>query len=216
MKVALIGASGYVGSHILKELVDRGHHVTAIARNTDQIEKNEHILAVQNDVNDSNALAAILKGSDAVISAYNAGWTNPSIYDDYTAGARSIQEAVVHAGIKRFIVIGGAGSLLTEAGTRIVDNPDFPAEIKPGALAAADYYEVIRRSDDLDWTLFSPAIEMSPASPGTRTGTYRTALDHPVTDHEGRSRLSVEDVAVAIADELEKPQFIKKRFTAAY
>ncbi|SUJ29312.1 Cholesterol dehydrogenase [Sphingobacterium spiritivorum] len=216
MKVALIGASGYVGSHILKELVDRGHHVTAIARNTDQIEKNEHILAVQNDVNDSNALAAILKGSDAVISAYNAGWTNPSIYDDYTAGARSIQEAVVHAGIKRFIVIGGAGSLLTEAGTRIVDDPDFPAEIKPGALAAADYYEVIRRSDDLDWTLFSPAIEMSPASPGTRTGTYRTSLDHPVTDHEGRSRLSVEDVAVAIADELEKPQFIKKRFTAAY
>ena len=216
MKVALIGASGYVGSHILKELVHRGHHVTAIARNTDQIEKNEHILAVQNDVNDSNALAAILKGSDAVISAYNAGWTNPSIYDDYTAGARSIQEAVEHAGIKRFIVIGGAGSLLTEAGTRIVDAPDFPAEIKPGALAAADYYEVIRRSNDLDWTLFSPAIEMSPASPGTRTGTYRTDLDHPVTDQEGRSRLSVEDVAVAIADELEKPQFIKKRFTAAY
>jgi len=213
MKVVLVGATGFVGSHILKELISRGHEVIAVARNVEQLEKVDGILPVQGDVTNVQTLAAIIKGNDAVISAYNAGWANPNIYDDYTHGAKAIQEAVAQTEVKRLIVVGGAGSLLTAEGTRIVDDPAFPAAIKPGALAAADYYEVIKRNTDLDWSLFSPAIELND---GPRKGKYRTGLDHPISDHEGHSTLSVADAAVAIVDELEHPHFIKKRFTAAY
>lgn len=216
MKVALIGATGFVGSHILQELINRNYEVTAIARNVDKIKDKPHVLAVQTDVNDEGRLASALKGNDVVISAYNAGWENPEIYDDFLAGGRHILQAVKDAGIKRLIIVGGAGSLKINDESRIVDSPDFPAAIKPGALAAADYLEVVKREDELDWTFFSPAIEMNPSNSGTRKGEYRTAIGHPVFDHDGKSILSVEDVAVAIADELENNKFIKQHFTAAY
>ncbi|WKK56831.1 MULTISPECIES: NAD(P)-dependent oxidoreductase [unclassified Sphingobacterium] len=216
MKVALIGATGYVGSHILKELVDRNIEVTAIARDVEELKNKDHVLAVQVDVNDEGRLASALKGNDAVISAYNAGWGNPNIYDDFLVGGRNILEAVKDAGIKRLIVVGGAGSLKVENDERLVDTTGFPGEIKPGALAAADYLDLVEREDKLDWTFFSPAIEMNPGNPGKRTGSYRTAIGHPVFNHEGKSTISVEDVAVAIVDELENNQFIKKHFSAGY
>ena len=131
-------------------------------------------------------------------------------------GGRNILEAVKDAGIKRLIVVGGAGSLKVENDERLVDTTGFPGEIKPGALAAADYLDLVEREDKLDWTFFSPAIEMNPGNPGKRTGSYRTAIGHPVFDHEGKSTISVEDVAVAIVDELENNQFIKKHFSAGY
>ncbi len=213
MKVTLIGATGFVGSSILKELIVRGHDVTAVARNVSQIEKTQGVHPVDADIMDSDALSKLIQGSDAVISAYNAGWSNPNIYEDYSHGAKAIQEATQQSGVKRLIVIGGAGSLLTADGTRIVDGSGFPASIKPGALAAADYYDVLKKNTELDWTLFSPAIELNDEK---RRGEYRTDLDHPVLDSNSRSRLSVSDAAIAIVDELEKPQFIQKRFTAGY
>lgn len=216
MKVALIGATGYVGSHILEELIHRNYEVTAIARHVDDIKDKQNVIAVQMDVMHDTSLGSALNGNDVVISAFNAGWTNPEIYDDYLAGSRHILKELKETGIKRFIVIGGAGSLLDENDNRLVDDPNFPKEIKPGALAAADFYEIIQREDELDWTFLSPAIEMNPSAKGSRTGKYRTGTDHPVFDHDGHSMISVEDLAVAIVDEIENKNFIKKRFTVGY
>lgn len=216
MKVALIGATGFVGSHILEELVHRNMEVTAIARDVESLKNKPHVLAVQMDVMHDNSLGSALNGNDVVISAFNAGWTNPEIYDDYLEGSRHILKELKETGIKRFIVIGGAGSLLDENDNRLVDDPNFPKEIKPGALAAADFYEVIQREEELDWTFISPAIEMNPSKKGKRTGKYRTGTDHPVFDHDGHSNISVEDLAVAVVDEVENNKFIKKRFTAGY
>ncbi|WP_254530035.1 MULTISPECIES: NAD(P)-dependent oxidoreductase [unclassified Sphingobacterium] len=216
MKVALIGATGFVGSHILEELVHRNMEVTAIARDVENLKNKPHVLAVQMDVMHDTSLGSALNGNDVVISAFNAGWTNPEIYDDYLEGSRHILKELKETGIKRFIVIGGAGSLLDENDNRLVDDPNFPKEIKSGALAAADFYEVIQREEELDWTFISPAIEMNPSKKGKRTGKYRTGTDHPVFDHDGHSNISVEDLAVAVVDEVENNKFIKKRFTAGY
>jgi putative NADH-flavin reductase len=215
MKVAVIGSTGYVGSHLVKELANRNYDVIALARHSENTPAKEKVTRLSVDINDHSQLVTALSGVDVVVSAFNAGWTNPNLYDDFTKGASAIQQAVKDAGIDRFIVIGGAGSLLID-GNRLVDSPDFPKEIKPGALAAADYLDTIRKEDQLNWTMFSPAIEMNSHAGGERTGKYRTALDTPVFDQDGRSRLSVEDLAVAIADEIENKQFINKRFTAAY
>ena len=215
-KVALIGATGFVGSHILDELLQRGYEVTAIARDVSSLKNKPHVLAVQMDVQESTALGSALNGNEAIISAYNAGWTNPNIYEDYMKGSRHILKEIKESGVNRVIVVGGAGSLLTAEDTRIVDGKDFPKEIKPGALAAADFYELISREGDLDWTFFSPALEMNPKSGGSRTGSYRTGTDYPIFDPEGHSRISVQDAAVAIVDELENKKFIKRRFTAGY
>lgn len=215
MKVAVIGSTGYVGAHLVKELVDRNYDVVALARHTESIPSNDNITKIAVDINNHGQLVSALTGADVVISAFNAGWTNPNLYEDFTKGALAIQQAVKEAGVKRFIVVGGAGSLLID-GNRLVDSPEFPQEIKPGALAAADYLDIIRKEDQLDWTMISPAIEMNPHAGGARTGKYRTGLDSPVFDQEGRSRLSVEDLAVAIVDEIANKQFINRRFTAAY
>ncbi|MDQ1149288.1 NAD(P)-dependent oxidoreductase [Sphingobacterium zeae] len=215
MKVAVIGSTGYVGSHLVKELANRNYDVVAIARHQENTPSSERVNKLQVDINDNHQLVSALKDVDVVISAFNAGWTNPNLYEDFTKGALAIQQAVKDADVKRFIVIGGAGSLLID-GNRLVDSPDFPKEIKPGALAAADYLDIIKKETELTWTMFSPAIEMNSHAGGVRTGSYRTGLDNPVFDNEGRSKLSVEDLAVAIVDEIANKQFLNRRFTAAY
>ncbi|XZF12499.1 NAD(P)-dependent oxidoreductase [Chitinophagaceae bacterium MMS25-I14] len=216
MKVAIIGATGFVGSHLQAELVQRGHEVTAIARHPEAIKAGAGVTPVTADVFNVDALAAVLKGHDAVISAYNPGWTNPNIYEDFIAGSNAIQEATKKSGTKRLIVIGGAGSLEIAPGVQLVDTPQFPAEYKEGATAARDYLDILKKEDSLDWTFFSPAILMHHGITTGRTGKYRIGTDQPVFDEKGESILSVEDLSVAIADELEKPQFIRRRFTAAY
>lgn len=214
-KVAVIGATGFVGKQVVKELASRGYEVDAIARDSSKVEKADHVNPVDADVNNVEQLASLLKGDDAVISTFNAGWTNPNLYNDFLKGSRDIEKAVEESGVKRFITVGGAGSLFVD-GHQLVDSPDFPADFKPGALAARDYLNEIKNNKTLDWTFFSPAIEMNPHNAGTRTGKYRTSLDNPVFDANGRSILSVEDVAVALVDELEQNKFVKQRFTAAY
>ena len=215
-KVAVIGATGFVGTQVVKELANRGYFVNALARNTSKIEESENVKAVTADIYNTAELSEILKGNDAVISAFNPGWTNPNIFEDFLKGAESIEKAVEKAGVKRYITVGGAGSLYIAEGLQLIDTPEFPAEIKPGAEAARQYLEMIKKNEKLDWTFFSPAIEMHQGTAGVRKGTYRTALENPVFDENGRSVLSVEDVAVALVDELENNQFVKQRFTAAY
>nr|WP_295928603.1 NAD(P)H-binding protein [uncultured Dyadobacter sp.] len=216
MKIALIGATGFVGTQVLKELVSRGHEVTAIARNIQNIDtSSELVTAHASDVLNIDEVAAAVTGHDAVISTYNAGWTNPNIYNDFLAGAKAIQAGVKQAGVKRFLTVGGAGSLEIKPGLQLVDSPNFPEEYKAGATAARDYLNFLKTETELDWTFLSPAIEMHQGTSGVRTGQYRTSLDTPVFDEHHRSVLSVEDTAVAIVDEIEQNNFVKKRFTAA-
>ena len=214
-KVAVIGATGFVGKQVVKEVSNRGYVVNAIARDSSKVEAKDNVNAVSADVNNVEELAKVLEGNDAVISSFNPGWTNPNLYDDFFNGSKNIESAVEKSGVKRFITVGGGGSLFID-GKQVVDGPDFPADIKPGALAARDYLNEIKKNETLDWTFFSPALEMHQGTAGVRKGTYRTALENPVFNEEGRSVLSVEDVAVALVDELEQNNFVKQRFTAGY
>jgi putative NADH-flavin reductase len=214
-KVAVIGATGFVGTQVVKELANRGYEVEAIVRDASKVQQNEKVTAKSVDVNNVQELAESLKGNDAVISTFNAGWTNPNLYNDFLSGSENIEKAVENSGIKRLITVGGAGSLFID-GNQLVDGPDFPAEYKAGATAARDYLNKIKENKTLDWTFFSPAIEMHQGTAGIRTGKYRTALENPVFDENGRSILSVEDVAVVLVDELEQNNHIRERFTAAY
>ncbi len=216
MKIALIGASGFVGMAVLKELLQRGHQVTAIVRNPEKLQPQNGLRIVKADATDKNALSEAVKGQDAVISAYNAGWTNPDLYHDFLAGSKAIQAGVKQSGVKRFIVVGGAGSLFIADGSQLVDSSNFPAEYKPGATAARDYLNELKQEKELDWVFLSPAIEMHHGTSGERRGTYRTGKDNPVFDNAGRSVLSVEDLAVVIVDEVEQPKHSRERFTAAY
>jgi putative NADH-flavin reductase len=214
MKIAIIGATGFVGSAVLKEALQRGHQVTAIARNIEKIATgNKNLTAIAADIDDSASLAKILAGHDAVVSAYNAGWTNPNLYSDFIKGSEAIQQAVKLSGVKRLLVAGGAGSLEVAPGVQLVDTPEFPEQWKSGSTAARDYLNNLKKETDLDWTFISPAIQLHP---GKRTGVFRLGTDQPVFDSEGKSDISVEDLAVAIIDELESNQHIKKRFTLGY
>lgn len=214
MKITVIGATGFVGTAITKELTDREHSVTGISRTVKDADS-DHLVYVAADVLKVNELAALLKDSETVVSAYNAGWDNPDLYKDFMAGSVAIQEAVRLAGVKRFIVIGGAGSLYMPDGVQVVDLPAFPKQFYAGALAARDYHTLLKTEEILDWAFFSPPFEMNHVTVG-RTGKYRLGTDYPVFDKDQKCALSVEDVAVVIADEIEKPRHHKTRFTAAY
>jgi len=214
MKLALIGATGFVGTAVLNEALNRGHKITAIARNISKIVVTDNNPAPKEvDIYNSDILATVLKGHDAVVSAFNSGWANPNIYEDFIRGSESIQEATKTAGLKRLLVVGGAGSLEIKPGVQLVDTPEFPAEWKKGASAARDYLNILKKETELDWTFLSPARILHP---GERTGKFRLGTDQPVFDANGKCEISVEDMAAAIVDELEKNQFIKKRFTLGY
>jgi len=214
MNIALIGATGFVGSAVLNEALNRGYEVTAIARNTSKITvKSERLTLLTADVYDTEGLAKVLKGHDAIVNTFNAGWTNPNLYDDFIKGSESIQEAVKLSGVKRLLVVGGAGSLEIAPGVQLVDSPQFAAEWKTGESAARDYLNIIKKENDLEWTFLSPAIHLHP---GIRTGAFRLGTDQPVFDAENKSEITVEDMAVAIIDELEQNQFIRRRFTLGY
>jgi hypothetical protein len=200
MKIALIGATGFVGSAILKEALDREIEVTAIVRHPEKLQTQKNLTIAKGDVMDPDKLTEIFKGNDVVVSAYNAGWANPDLYNEFLKGSQIIQEAVKKSGVKRYIVNGGAGSLFISSNVQLVDTPQFAQEWKPGALAARDYLNILKKEDQLDWTFISPAIEMNPGTPHERTGKYRTSLDNPVFDANHKSTISVEDLAVAIID----------------
>ncbi|HSD07449.1 NAD(P)-dependent oxidoreductase [Flavobacterium sp.] len=213
MKIAIIGATGFVGSAILNELANRNHEITAIARTPKETPNVKWVAA---DIFNINSLSEILKNNDIVISAYNPGWTNPNIAEDFITGSKAIQQAVKKSGVKRFITIGGGGSLYIAPNIQLVDTPDFPKEYYAAAAALREYLNIIKEEKDLDWAFFSPAIEMHQGITTGRTGKYRLGLDNPVFDENQRSILSVEDLAVVIADEVETPKHHQQRFTAAY
>ncbi|GAB3719329.1 NAD(P)-dependent oxidoreductase [Spirosoma lituiforme] len=214
MKLAIIGASGFVGSALVDESLNRGHVVTAIVRHPEKMTITHPDLTVkQGDALDADAVAQLVAGQDAVLSAYNAGWANPNLYDDFLNGSIAIEKGTEAAGVSRLLVIGGAGSLEAAPGVQLVDTPQFPADWKVGATAARDYLSALRKNTTLDWTFLSPAINLAP---GERTGQFRLGTEQPVFDENGESAISVKDLAVAVLDEIEQPQFIQKRFTLGY
>ncbi len=200
--IALIGASGAAGSRILKELTDRGHSVTAIARHPERIAKIAGVTAVKGDALDMQGLAATLRGHDAVVSAANFTSTEP----------KTLIDAVRASGVRRYLVVGGAGSLEVAPGQRVIDLPDFPEAYKEEASRGADFLALLQKETELDWTFLSPSAEFVP---GERTGQFRLGKDALLSNGNG-SRISFEDYAVALVDELEQPAHSRQRFTVGY
>jgi uncharacterized protein len=213
MKIALIGATGFVGSEVLKELLSRGHQVTALARTPAKLPAQPGLTVVKADALDAAQVAAAVEGHDAVVDSYNPGWSEPRIHDVFLQGTRAIVDGVKRSGVKRVLIVGGAGSLFVAPGVQLVDTPHFPAEYKQGALAAREALNQIRAETALDWTFLSPAALLAP---GPRTGKFRIGADELLMDGDKPAGLSVADLAVAIVDEIETPKHIRKRFTAAY
>ena len=203
MKIALVGASGNAGTRILKELSVRGHAVTAIAREPARIPVLANVTSAGGDVADTGGMAALLKGHDAVVSSVRFG----------AGAARQLLDAVRAAGVRRYLVVGGAASLEVAPGKRLLDTPDFPAAYKPEASAAAAFLDMLRSgAADLDWTFLSPSALFVA---GERTGKFRLGKDELVVGDKG-STISFEDYAIAMADEIEQPRHIRQRFTVGY
>lgn len=213
MKIALIGPTGFVGTEVLKELLARGHEVVALSRDPAKLPPQAGLTVVKADVLDPAQVAAAVAGTSAVVSAYNPGWGAADLYDQFLKGTNATVAGVKQAGVKRLLVVGGAGSLYAAPGLQLVDTPEFPAEWKTGALAAREALNLITLETGLDWTFLSPAVHLEP---GERRGSYRLSLDTPVMDENGPAHISTADLAVAIVDEIEKPQHIQKRFTVGY
>ncbi len=213
--VVLIGASGFVGTAILNELLNRGHKVTAIVRDAKKITvSNPNLTIVEADVTDTDALKEAGKGKDAVISAYNPGWKDPHIYEDTLKNYPLIVESAKQAGVKRLLIVGGAGTLFYAPGKMVMDADDVPAQLLPGIKSLGEFYlNTLRKEKDIDWIFLSPAANMTP---GKRTAKFRIGKDDLVVDANGDSNISVEDFAVAMVDELEQEKHHKERFTIGY
>ena len=213
LKIGLIGATGFVGSAILRECLFRGHQVTAIVRNPEKLEPQSNLTPTRADIYHEEEVARSVIHHDAVISAFNPGWEKPDIYDLQVRGMRSIIDGVKRSGVKRLLVVGGAGSLEVSPGVQLVDRPDFPSQFKDGALATREELNMLRRESDLEWTFLSPSANLHP---GKRTGVFRLGGDRLLANAKGESEISIEDFAMAMIDELEKPAQIRRRFTVGY
>lgn len=213
--VLLIGATGFVGSAVLNELVSRGHKVTAVVRNIEKLAKSDLVDAVKEDVANVDAIAKLAEGKDAIISAYNPGWTNPDIATLITENYPKILEAAKKSGVERLLIVGGAGTLFCAPGLRVVDSGAIPAEIMGGVRPLGDFYlNTLMNENDIDWVFFSPAGVFD--QEGKKTGNYRLGKDDLIVDAEGNSHISVQDYADAMVNELEKPSHHKERFTIGY
>jgi putative NADH-flavin reductase len=216
MHIALIGATGFVGTAVLAELLQRGHTVTALVRDPARAALPATVTTVVADAYDAASVAAGVRGTDAVISAFNPGWSAPELYDQFLRGSAAIEQGVAASGVKRFLIVGGAGSLFVAPGVQLVDTPNFtdhvPANVVPGAQAARDALTRIRANTVLDWTYLSPAAMLAP---GARTGAYRVGSEDLLMNGPAPAGISVADLAVAIVDEIEQPKHVRARFTVA-
>lgn len=218
MKIALIGASGFVGSKILSEALRRGHQVTAFIRRPQRIAPHRNLTVAQGDVLRRDELARVLAGHDVVISAYNParGVPGPQVFDWHVRGHRAILSAVKRSGVKRFLAVGGAASLKTPAGIELLDSPEFPAAFepfRPGIRGTRELYYLLKREPGLDWAFLSPSVMIVP---GQRTRKFRLGKESVLYDEQGKSHISLEDYAVAMINEAEHPKHHRERFTVGY
>ncbi|MFT3865162.1 MAG: NAD(P)H-binding protein [Solirubrobacterales bacterium] len=213
MKVAIFGATGSIGSRIVAEARSRGIEVTAVVRSAERAATLpagvEWVVA---DVGDVAGVAAAVAGQDAVISAVGGGDADSG--PAAPAAARTLPAALAQAGVFRLLVVGGAGSLRNADGVELVETPSFPAAWKPASLPQREALAIYRAyTGPVRWTYLSPADVIEP---GERTGRFTLGGDEVVVDAAGESRISIEDYAVALVDELEKGEFVNRRFTLAY
>lgn len=217
MHIVVFGATGMIGQRIAIEALNRGHRVTAAVRDPQALPetlKKKEVTAVTGDATDAASVTKAVTGADAVVSAISPRPRGGRPAASLTDAARALIEGTQQAGVKRLIVVGGAGSLEVEPGTMLLDMPDFPDLWKPEATGHRDALDVYRsRGGELDWTFISPAAVVEP---GERTGVFRQGGDELLTDERGDSRISAEDFAVAVLDELEKNDNIRKRISVAY
>lgn len=211
MDIALIGASGFIGSAIRDEALQRGHRVTALVSNPGRLTPAPALQWVKVDVLDTGALSSALSGTPVVISAFS-GHAQTDVRGYYLLGLRSIVEATRRVGA-RLLVVGGAGSLEVAPGLQLVDTPEFPAQWKATAEGARDALNLLRTEHELNWTMLSPAAHIEP---GPRRGGYRLGLDRLVVNAQGHSHISTGDYAAAMLDEVEQPRHRGRRFTLAY
>ena len=203
MNIVLVGATGGIGSRVLDEALRRGHTVTATSRDPKKLAARPGMTAKVTNTADVAATAALFRGHDAVVVSVK--WNEADIHQ--------VLEAIRQSDVKRCLFVIGAGSLIRKDGRthfeHMAEKGIQPPTSKPAALA----FDEMKKASDLDWTAISPAASIQP---GERTTKFRLGLDHLVEDAQGESKISREDFAVAILDELEKPQHVRKRFTAAY
>lgn len=214
MKVALIGATGRVGRRLLEEAASRGHFVVAISRRADTLPAHERVRPVALDIADTAALAEAFRGADAVLHSFRSG-RDGSIedrIDGQRQGTAAILAAARQASVRRILAVGGAGTLLVN-GVRNMDRPEFPAAWQGGAQSTALIKDMLRAEPGLDWTFLCPAHNLVD---GPRTGQFRLGLDEMIMRPDGDSRISTADYAVALIDELERPQHSGRRFTVGY
>jgi uncharacterized protein len=216
MRIVLFGAGGNIARRIAREALGRGHQITAVVRDPRLFQPyDDRLTVVKGDATDPASVAAVSAGADAIVSALSSrpGGNNrpPS---SLTAAAHALIAGARQAGVQRLVIVGGAGSLEVLPGRQLLDSPDFPAGHREEAVAQRDALEVYRReAGDLDWTYISPAGEVEP---GKRTGRFRTGGNQLLIDEKGHSRISYEDYAAALVDELDKPMHVGRRMTVAY
>jgi putative NADH-flavin reductase len=216
MKIVLFGATGNIGQRIIAEALQRGHNVVGVVRDPGRVKSpDSRVPLAKGDATDAESVAKVSRGADAIVSAISPrpnarGLAAPSL----AKAAKALIEGAKQAGVKRLLVVGGAGTLEVAPGQRLMDSKGFPDEYKAEAQEGADSLDVYRNEGrGVDWTFLSPAAEVGP---GTRTGKYRTTGDQFLTNAQGHSRISYEDYAMALVDELERPKYRGKRFGVAY
>jgi putative NADH-flavin reductase len=203
LKIAIIGISGNVGKRIAEEALNRGHQVMGIARNIDDVAARKNLSLKVGYINNPEALAGVLKGNDLVVSS-----VKPTDFDP-----GQLIQAVRLSGVKRWLAVGGAGSLEVSPGVTLLDTGKLPDPVVAAARGAQDFLNILRSVEDLDWTVLSPAVEFSA---GERTGKFRLGNDQLIIDEKGKSAISFEDYAVALLDEIEEPHHTKGRFSIGY
>ncbi len=216
MKIALIGATGYVGTAILDEALNRGHEVMAVTRNPEKIANQTNLSIEKGDIYNERELSQLIEGADVVISAFNGFYkdqSNVQSYQKQLQGTRSIINAVKLSQVNRLLMVGGAGSLEVAPGVLLVSTPNFPAEWKDMALSMTEVLSILKDESSLNWTLLSPAAKLLP---GSRTGRFRLGKDELLINEAGESIISIQDYAVAMIDEMEQAEHLRMRFTVAY
>ena len=212
MKVAIIGASGFIGSYVRDEALARGHQMTAVVRHAEKITvQDPRLHVVEADIL-KGKVDELVKGHGAVISAYSAGRSGSGTYDEQIKGYKAIISGVKKSGIKRLLVVGGASTLEVSPGVQLIDTMS-PEQITQGMLATREMLQMLKKEKELEWTFLSPAATITS---GERTGHYRVGKDQLLKNKEGESKISTQDYAIAMLDELENPQHIRERFTVGY
>lgn len=203
MNIAVIGATGNAGSRIVDELLRRGHRVTGIARNPEKLAGRPGVTPKKGDAFDRPSLVRLVEGHDAAVSAVHFLADDPAL----------LIAAMKDAKVPRYLVVGGAGSLEVAPGVTLVSTPNFPAEYKAEAEKGGVFLGLLKQETALNWTFLSPSALLIP---GERTGKFRLGTDQLLTAADGKSSISLEDYAVALVDEIEKPAHIRRRFTVGY